>query len=76
MINIKNNNQNKIEKEINYFRRKVARFKIWKEKFMNIKEVFEVLHFDDTKYDIQLKKENYSIKKFKIKWELIAEVKI
>jgi hypothetical protein len=61
---IKLKNDSLIEKEINYLRRKINKFKIWKEKFSNIKEVIEVLNLDDKKYAIQLKEENYLVWKF------------
>jgi hypothetical protein len=37
------NERKSIEKEINYLRRKVDRFRIWKEKFTNMKEVIDEL---------------------------------
>jgi hypothetical protein len=44
-----------VEKEINYLRRKVDRFRIWKKKFTNMKEIIDELDLDNTQYAIQLK---------------------
>jgi hypothetical protein len=41
-ISIKNERKS-IEKEINYLLRKVDRFRIWKEKFTNMKEIIDIL---------------------------------
>jgi hypothetical protein len=42
VISIKNERKS-IEKENNYLRRKVDRFRIWKEKFTNMKEIIDLL---------------------------------
>jgi hypothetical protein len=44
---IKNERKN-IEKEINYLRRKVDRFRIGEEKFTNMKEISKILDFDNS----------------------------
>jgi hypothetical protein len=57
-ISIKNERRS-IEKEINYLRRKVDRFRVWKEKFINIKDIIDTLELDNTQYAIPLKENNY-----------------
>jgi hypothetical protein len=42
------NERKSVEKEINYLRRKVDKFRIWKEKFINIKEIFDELDLDNS----------------------------
>jgi hypothetical protein len=73
IVSIKNERKS-IEKEINYLPMKVERFKIWKEKFTNMKEILNPLDLDDSQYAIQLKENNYLLWKFKKKWKLLAEV--
>jgi hypothetical protein len=73
LISIKNERKS-IEKEINYLRRKVDRFRTWKEKFNNLKEVIDTLELNNTQYAIQLKENNYQLWKFKKKWKVIAVV--
>jgi hypothetical protein len=68
------NERKSIEKEINYLLRKVDRFRIWKEKFTNMKEVIDDLDIDNSQYAIQLKENNYLLWKFKNKWRLLVEV--
>jgi hypothetical protein len=72
-LSIKNERKS-IEKEINYLRRKVDRFRIWKEVFSNMKEIVDELDLENTQYAVQLKENNYLLWKFKKKWRLIAEV--
>jgi hypothetical protein len=60
ILSIKNERKS-VEKEINCLRRKVDRFRIWKEKFTNLKEITETLDLDNLQYAIQLKENNYLI---------------
>jgi hypothetical protein len=62
-----NNERRSIEKEINFLRRKVDRFRIWKEKISNMNEITNILDLKNTKYAIQLKENNYLFWKFKRK---------
>jgi hypothetical protein len=61
------NERKSIEKENNFLRRKFDRFRIWKEKFSNIKEITNILDLKITTYTIQLKENNYLLWKFKKK---------
>jgi hypothetical protein len=73
IVSIKNERKS-VEKEIHYLRRKVDRFRIWKEKFSNMKEIVKELDLENTRYAIQLEENNYLLWKFKKKWRLIADV--
>jgi hypothetical protein len=54
----------------------VDRFRIWKEKFSNKKEIIDEHDLENTQYAIQLKENNYLLWKFKKKWRLIAEANL
>jgi hypothetical protein len=69
-----NNERKSIEKEINFLRRKMDRFRIWKEKNSNMEEITNILDLKNMTYAIQLKENNYLLWKFKRKWKLIAEI--
>jgi hypothetical protein len=73
IIPIKNERKS-VEKEINFLRRKVDRFRIWKEDLTNMKEIIDVLNLENVKYAVQLKENNYLLWKFKKKWRLIANI--
>jgi hypothetical protein len=59
------NERKSIEKEINFLRRKVDRFRIWKKELSNMKEIVDELDLENTQYAIQLKENNYLLWKFK-----------
>jgi hypothetical protein len=53
---------------------KIDKFRIWKEKFSNMKLISNILDLPNTKYAIQFKESGYLIWKFKRKWKLMGEV--
>jgi hypothetical protein len=63
-----------INERIMQLENKMDKFKIWKEKFSNMKLVSDVLDLQNVKYAIQLKEGSYLIWKFRRKWKMIGEV--
>jgi hypothetical protein len=63
-----------MEEKMKQFENKIDKYKILKEKFSNMKLIFNVLNLPRTKYAIQLKKSGYLIWKFKRKWKIMREV--
>jgi hypothetical protein len=66
--------KDKIDERVKQLENKIDKFKIWKEKFSNMKLISETLNLSNTKYAIQLKETGYIIWKFRRKWKSIGEV--
>jgi hypothetical protein len=64
----------KIDERVKQLENTIDKFRIWKEKFSNIKLVSEILDLPNSKYAIQLKESGYLIWKFRRKWKSIGEV--
>jgi hypothetical protein len=71
---IKLKKNDRIEERIKQLGNKVDKFKIWKEKFSNLKLISNILDLHKTRYAIQLKESGYLIWKFLRKWKVIGEV--
>jgi hypothetical protein len=63
-----------IDERIKQLENKMDKFKIWKEKFSNMKLISDILDLPNVKYAIQLKEGSYLIWKFRRKWKMIGEV--
>jgi hypothetical protein len=64
----------KIDERVKQLENKIDKFRIWKEKFSNLKLLSEVLNLRNVKYAIQLKESGYLIWKFRRKWKVIGEI--